>query len=62
MPYEPSDVAISPDVHELLSRPDVSFWLKKAIKDNENRDPLDALNDAELLLSVQRARVKVLQG
>ena len=41
---------------ELLERRDVSFWLKKAIQENRVRDPVDALNDAELLLDVLKKR------
>jgi len=41
---------------ELLERRDVSFWLKKAIKENLVRDPVDALNDAEILLDVLKKR------
>ena len=41
---------------ELLERRDVSFWLKKAIKENRVRDPVDALNDAEILLDVLKKR------
>tara|TARA_Y100000310_G_scaffold12791_2_gene13178 strand:+ start:2236 stop:2478 length:243 start_codon:yes stop_codon:yes gene_type:complete len=32
-----------------LAAPDVSFWMKDAIKALRNRDPVDALNDAEEL-------------
>ena len=42
--------------NELLERRDVSFWLKKAIKENLVRDPVDALNDAEILLDVLKKR------
>ena len=41
---------------ELLEGRDVSFWLKKAIKENLVRDPVDALNDAEILLDVLKKR------
>ena len=41
---------------ELLERRDVSFWLKKAIKENLVRDPVDAVNDAEILLDVLKKR------
>lgn len=43
-------------VDELLERRDVSFWLKKAIQENLVRDPVDALNDAEILLDVLKQR------
>ena len=43
-------------VDELLERRDVSLWLKKAIQENLVRDPVDALNDAEILLDVLKQR------
>lgn len=35
----------------LLDDPSVSFWLKKALIEALNREPVDALNDARLLVS-----------
>lgn len=40
------------DVHHVLASPGTSFWLKQAIRDNLNRDPVDAINDAEVLVAV----------
>ncbi len=40
------------DVPTLLRDPATSFWLKQAIKDNLERDPVDALGDAEVLVVV----------
>jgi hypothetical protein len=37
---------------KLLKDPSVSFWLKAAIQRNLERDPIDALADAELLVKV----------
>lgn len=42
---------------EILQSQDVSYWLKDAIKAAMQRDPVDALNDAELLVKVLRRRV-----
>lgn len=39
-------------IQQLLASPSVSFWLKDALRAMTNRDPLDALNDAELLVEV----------
>lgn len=33
-----------------------SSWLSKALQDMEDRDPVDALNDAEALLAACQAR------
>ncbi len=41
---------------QLLADFSVSFWLKKAIKETSQRDCLDSLRDAELLLSVLEQR------
>ncbi len=38
--------------------PSVSVWLKKAISELEQRDPVDAMNDAELLLHLMNLRFK----
>ncbi|QXW20194.1 hypothetical protein KXJ72_17995 (plasmid) [Comamonas aquatica] len=42
----------SPKIEELLRDPAVSNWLKKAITECLERDPVDAANDAELLAQV----------
>jgi len=41
----------------IIASPCVSYWLKGAIMALEKRDPIDALNDAELLAELARARV-----
>jgi len=43
-----------PRVHELLSAPDVSYWFKNALRSALQRDPVDAVKDAELLAEVLR--------
>jgi hypothetical protein len=45
-----------PSDAELLADPTISFWFKKALKDLVERDLLDALNDAELLVAVLKRR------
>lgn len=42
---------------ELLAHPDTSFALKKRVAEDENRDPIDALTDAELLHSMHAKRL-----
>ena len=43
---------------ELKQDPSVSFWLKKQIELTDERDPIDALYDVEMLLEVIKLRVK----
>ena len=40
----------------LLTNSGISYWLKDAIKSSANRDVLDALYDAEMLVKVCQAR------
>lgn len=40
----------------ILNDPAVSFWLKSQIQGLNKRDVLDALNDAELLVSICKKR------
>lgn len=47
----------SPRVDELLSAPDVSYWLKNALTSALRRDPVDAVNDAELLTEVLQGQL-----
>jgi hypothetical protein len=45
-------------VEEILSDPAVSTWLKTALRESLERDPLDALNDALLLASLLEERLR----
>jgi hypothetical protein len=47
---------MSVDEQELMENPAVSYWLKTAITNTKERDIVDALNDAELLLAILNAR------
>ena len=49
-------------VKMLLADPTVSFWLKKALKENLDRDPVDTVRDARLLLDVLNERCKLIIG
>lgn len=44
-------------VQELTIDPCVSDWLKSALRIVSNRDPVDALNDAEYLAVLLRGRL-----
>lgn len=41
-----------PAVHEILADPAASFWLKESLRSALARDPVDALNDADVLVAV----------
>lgn len=41
-----------PTASSLLADPCTSYWLKEALRANLNRDPVDAVRDAELLRDV----------
>ncbi|ENL3888464.1 hypothetical protein [Vibrio cholerae] len=41
----------------LLSDPSTSNWLKEQLDLTKNRDPVDALNDAEVLVTVLESRL-----
>ena len=53
MPLE-SDKTIA----RLLVDPSLSYWLKDALRTALERDPLDALNDAEALCQVLTERAR----
>jgi len=46
----------------LISEPDCSTWLRGAIVRALGRDPVDAVADAEILLSILSARLEEIQG
>ena len=46
----------------LISEPDCSAWLRGAIVRALGRDPVDAVADAEILLSILSARLEEIQG
>jgi len=52
MPYDPE---------ALLKDPTTSFWFKDALRAALLRDPVDAVNDAEVLLETLTARLELFQ-
>ena len=50
--------ANSKQVAEILTDPTASNWLKDALTKLVTRDPLDALNDVEILHEILKARWK----
>jgi hypothetical protein len=45
-------------VQDILADPAVSTWLKTALRESLERDPVDALNDALLLASMLEERLR----
>jgi hypothetical protein len=55
----PEDSALirsNDDIDWVLSRPSMSSWLKEALKTARDRDPIDVLNDLEILNHILRTR------
>ena len=46
-----------PTPDQILSDPACSIWLKESLQQSLLRDPVDALNDAEVLAAVLKARL-----
>jgi hypothetical protein len=51
-----------PHVDDVLSDPASSHWLKSALRDSLERDPVDALNDALALAGVLEERLRQVLG
>jgi len=45
----------------ILDEPCASFWIKNALRSALGRDPVDALNDAELLVNILQENLVILQ-
>ena len=50
------------EIRRILSGPGTSTWMKLALSTALERDPVDAVNDAELLAIVLRHRAEVIQS
>lgn len=59
-PIPGEGAAQEPSAEDLLASPEVSFWLKDALRAAMARDPVDAAYDAELLAAVLSARAAAL--
>lgn len=51
-----------PTTEALLAAPCITHWLKNAIRELGQRDPIDALDDAEILAEWSRARLAAIQA
>lgn len=50
------------EIRAILREPGTSSWMKVALTTALERDPVDAVNDAELLAIVLRHRAEVIQS
>lgn len=50
------------EIRAILREPGTSSWMKVALTTALERDPVDAVNDAELLTIVLRHRAEVIQS
>lgn len=50
------------EIRQILNGPGTSSWMKLALSTALERDPVDAVNDAELLALVLRHRAKQVSG
>lgn len=55
MSNQPQTPEIS--IAAVLNDPSASYWLKNAVKSSLERDPLDALQDAQLLAALMDIRL-----
>lgn len=54
---EPDCAIHIPSVAEVIASPATSYWLSSSLQSAVLRDPLDAVNDAELLLQLLQKRL-----
>ena len=50
------------DEQQILNDPSTSFWLKEAIQKSDARDPIDVLNDLDVLYTLTEQRIGADQG
>lgn len=49
---------ISMTEREILNDPSASYWLKRLITSTKERDPVDCLNDLDVLRAILEARIE----
>jgi len=54
------DLKSPPPQNPMTNDPTISYWLKEQLEIAQKRDPLDALNDAEMLVSILKEKFKQL--
>lgn len=50
------------NIQEILNDPSTSFWLKDAIRQCDSRDPVDVLNDLEVLNELTEQRLRLVSS
>lgn len=53
--------SLSLDQQKIFNDPVASYWLKNAVMQTAERDPVDALRDAEQLVIFLRVRLALIQ-
>lgn len=53
---------IDDEINGALKHPAASFWLKKALRESQNRDPSDAAYDADMLADLLKRRLDAVLG
>lgn len=49
------------DEDDIARQPGTSNWLKQQIETSKSRDPVDSLNDAELLVEILELRLRLIE-
>lgn len=49
-------------IQQILNDPSTSYWLRDALTTSLNRDPVDALNDVDILLTACEKRLTDIQN
>ncbi|WP_394222590.1 hypothetical protein [Alteromonas gracilis] len=47
------------DEQQIINDPTTSFWLREAIRNCIDRDPIDVLNDLDILYKITEQRIGV---
>ena len=50
------------NIQQILDDPSTSYWLRDALTTSLNRDPVDALNDVDILLEACEKRLADIQN
>lgn len=56
------DTEMSNKKAQIVYNPQYSFWIKKAVQELDDRDPVDALRDVEILKSFLEEKLADIQA
>ena len=63
MNYDQPTTGTKPmNIQQILDDPSTSYWLRDALTTSLNRDPVDALNDVDILLEACEKRLADIQN